>query len=279
MTIVTINKDVKHLEIRQKTNYTPSDPKYKKLYQFLSKYENDFPKPILSIVLPVFNEEKSIKNLLEDLPQNKNIEIIVVDDHSTDDSVKEILKLKEHMNLELYKHRTNRGYGGAIITGVNKAKGEVIVTMDSDGQHNPLDIISVIKPVFEGTADYTIGSRYLGANHYDLPLITRLGEAVVEKFIQIFFNERVMNNQNGFRAFKRKIIPLFSQVKYSGFTFATEIILKLVMEDYKIEECPIKVYHRQFGSSKINIKKLTLNLFSCLFRYYIKKVLRFKKIL
>ena len=97
----------------------------------------------------------------------------------------------------------------------------------------------------------TIGSRYLGANYYDLPLITRLGEAVMEKLIQIFFKSKIMNNQNGFRAFNRKIIPLFNDTKYLDYTSATEIILKTALKGYRIKECPIKLYHRQFGSSGI----------------------------
>jgi len=262
---------MKHEEYKN-IDKSNSNGKYKELFDYITKFRTEQNEILLSIVLPVYNEERSIKSLLEDLPYHKNIEIIVVDDHSTDNSLQEIHNFENKKNLMLFRHRVNRGYGGAITTGVKHARGKVIVTMDSDGQHKAEDILSLIRPVFEGEADYTIGSRYLGSNHYDLPLVTRLGEALVEKFIYIMFNITVMNNQNGFRAFNKKTVPLFPETKYTGFTFATEIILKLILNNFKIKECPIKVYHRQFGSSKIDLKKLTLNLFSCLLRYYIKRI-------
>ncbi len=243
-----------------------------KLFNYLKKFETNDNQILLSIVLPVFNEENTIYSVLNNIPKNELIEIIVVDDHSNDNSLKEIERIINEKEIRLLKHKKNRGYGGALITGTRAANGKVIITMDSDGQHNPSDIISLIKPVFEGDADYAIGSRYLGANYYNLPLVTRLGEALIEKLIQIFFRTKIMNNQNGFRALNKKITPLFFKSKYKDFTFPTEIILKALLKGYRIKECPIKLYHRQFGSSKVNLSKLTLNIFSCLLMLYLKKI-------
>lgn len=226
---------------------------------------------LISIILPMYNEEKTIREILESLPKNKSIEIIVVDDHSTDSSVKEVEEAKKYRDIALFKHKKNIGYGGALLTGIQHAKGKVVVTMDSDGQHRPEDISNLIKPILDGEADYTIGSRYIGSYYYDLPVTTRLGEAIVEKLILLFFRQKVMNNQNGFRAFNRKLLPLFKDVKYQGYAFATELILKAAINGYKIKECPIKLLNRKHGSSKIVLRKLTINLFSCLFQYYIKK--------
>ncbi len=130
---------------------------------------------LLSIILPVFNEEKSIYTVLKNLPKNELIEIIVVDDYSTDKTLSEIERISFEKEIKLIQDQQIRGYGGTLITGVNEAKGDVIITMDSDGQHRPSDILSLIRPIFEGEIDLIIGSRYLGANSYNLPLITRLG--------------------------------------------------------------------------------------------------------
>ena len=184
--------------------------------------------------------------------------------------------LQNYANLpeiKLLRHRTNKGYGGAIITGIRHAKGEVIVTMDSDGQHSPRDIIQLIKPIFEGEVDCTIGSRYLGGNYYDLPIWTRLGEAIIEKLLQIFFGQKVMNSQNGFRAFHKNLISIFKQAKYYGFTYATEMIVLTLINKCKIKECPIKVYERVHGNSKISMRTLALNLLTCLLKYYYQKIL------
>jgi len=246
--------------------------KYEELYKFIRKFNDKDYQPLVSIVLPVYNEQNIIYSILKSLPKDELIEIIVVDDHSSDNSVKEIEKIRKEKQIRLIKHKINKGYGGAITTGVKAATGDIIITMDSDGQHSPLDILSLVKPVFEGEADFAIGSRYLGANYYDLPLVTRLGEAILEKVLQILFSIKIMNNQNGFRAFNKKIVPLFDKTKFQGFTFATELILKTSIHGYTIKECPIKLYHRQFGSSKVNLTTLTLDLFSCIFIHYLKRI-------
>ncbi|MFX1391344.1 MAG: glycosyltransferase family 2 protein [Promethearchaeota archaeon] len=222
--------------------------------------------------MPMYNEEKTIKSILENLPYNNSIEIIVVNDHSTDNSIKEIEKVKVKREIKVINHKKNRGYGHAIISGIRNAKGKIIVTMDSDGQHSSDDIFNLVKPIFDGEVDYTIGSRYKGTYFYKLPILTRLGEVLVEKLIQIFFGPRVMNNQTGFRAFDRKIIPIFNDTRYHGYAFCTEQILKVSMSGFKIKECPIKVYRREYGSSSIVLTKLARKIFSCLFFYYIQKM-------
>jgi glycosyltransferase involved in cell wall biosynthesis len=245
---------------------------YQDLYDYIKKFKVDEERALLSIVLPMFNEEKTIKTVLEKLPYNDFIEIIVVNDHSTDHSLEKIEEVKLNREVRVINHKINRGYGAAIISGISQAKGDIIVTMDTDGQHSPDDIFNLIKPIFEEEADYTIGSRYKGTYHYQLPVLTRLGEVFVEKLIQIFFGERIMNNQTGFRAFNRKILPLFDNTRYYGYAFCTEQILKASLSDYKIKECPIKVYRREYGSSSIKLMKLARRIFSCLFYYYIRKI-------
>ena len=167
--------------------------------------------------------------------------------------------------------------GGTIAQARNKgiqfAKGEIIVTMDSDGQHDPDDIFSLIKPILDREVDYTIGSRYLGNYYYKLPISTRFGEVLTEKLIQILFGIKIKNNQNGFRAYKREIIEKFNKKLFIDYAFCTEQILQAKLYGYRIRECPIKVYEREFGSSKVILPKITLNIFSCLLIYSMKRII------
>ena len=245
---------------------------FQDLYMYLRNVKSNGNSILLSIILPMYNEEKTIRTVLDSLPSRNSIEIIVVNDHSTDNSLLEIKKVKQHDNILVINHSINRGYGAAILTGIKHARGEIIVTMDSDGQHSPDDILTLIRPIIDNEADYTIGSRYLGSYFYKLPVSTRLGEVFLEKIIQILFNKRIKNNQNGFRAFNRKVISIFHNFRYNGYAFCTEQILKVSLEGYKIKECPIKVFDRQFGASHIILSKLTANIFSCLFLYYLRKI-------
>ncbi|MFX1446900.1 MAG: glycosyltransferase family 2 protein [Promethearchaeota archaeon] len=256
---------------RNTTSSSKSATDFKELYEYLNKHQIGGKPTILSIILPLYNEENTIRSILEDLPQNRNIEIIIIDDHSSDNSLNEIRKVNGYNKFKIIRHLANRGYGNAIITGMQYATGDIIVSMDTDGQHSPTDIFNLIKPILEGEADYTIGSRYLGSYHYRLPIATRLGEIFVEKFFKVFFGIKIMNNQNGFRAFNKELIPVFSKAKFLGYAFCTEQILQAKLSERRILECAIKVYDREYGYSKINLRTLTLNILACLLIYYLIK--------
>ena len=248
------------------------DNPFSELYNYINQFKSQDEEILVSIILPMYNEEHTIGKVLGNLPKGKLIEIIVVDDHSTDNSLEEINKVNGKNEIQVIKHKENRGYGAAIVTGIKNARGRVLVTMDSDGQHSPYDILAMIKPIFEGEADYTIGSRYLGSYFYKLPVSTRLGEVLIEKLIQIFFGKKIMNNQNGFRAFNRKVISIFKDFKYEGYAFCTEQIIRATIKGFRIKECPIKVYDRKYGTSNIILTKLTKNLFACILQYILVKL-------
>jgi len=248
------------------------DNVFSELYNYINQFKSPDEEILMSIILPMYNEEHTIGKVLGNLPKGKLIEIIVVDDHSTDNSLEEINKVNGKNEIQVIKHKENRGYGAAVVTGINNARGRVLVTMDSDGQHSPYDILAMIKPIFEGEADYTIGSRYLGSYFYKLPVATRLGEVLIEKLIQIFFGKKIMNNQNGFRAFNRKVISIFKDFKYEGYAFCTEQIIRATIRGFRIKECPIKVYDRKYGTSNIILTKLTKNLFACILQYILVKL-------
>ncbi|MFW9873600.1 MAG: glycosyltransferase family 2 protein [Candidatus Thorarchaeota archaeon] len=272
MKTLSTKKKLKTLSNKMETRNDTKEDMYQDLYEYIEKFKTKQDRILLSIVLPMYNEEKTIKKVLENLPYNNSIEIIVVNDHSTDNSLKEIEKINSNRKIRVINHKKNRGYGGAIVSGTSIAKGDIIVTMDSDGQHSSDDIFNLVKPIFDGEVDYTIGSRYKGTYFYKLPILTRLGEVLVEKLIQILFGMRVMNNQTGFRAFSKKILPIFHNIRYYGYAFCTEQICRISLAGFKIKECPIKVYRREYGSSSIILTKLAKSIFSCLFYYYIRKI-------
>ena len=245
---------------------------YTEMYNHFDKIRNHRDTYLLSIIIPVYNEEKSIYSVLETLPINDKIEIIVIDDHSKDKSINEIQRAQERFDLKLYSHEKNKGYGKALLTGIKKSNGRIIITMDADGQHLADDIYTIIKPILDNEAEYTIGSRYLGTYHYELPVATRIGELFVEKLIFIMFGQKVANNQGGFRAFDRRIINIFDNIQYYNFAFTTELIIRAALYGYRIKECPIRLMDRAHGKSRIKLRKLALNIIFCLFRYFLLRV-------
>ena len=146
--------------------------------------------------------------------------------------------------------------------------------MDSDGQHRAEDLFNLIEPILKNKADITVGSRYMGTYNYYLPVSTRIGEAVIEKFISILFRQKIMNNQGGFRAFHKKTRKIFDDVKFEDYAFTTELLLKAALSQFKIKEVPIHLLDREYGSSKIILTKLILHLILCIVYYTIKWVNR-----
>ena len=242
------------------------------MYQHLERIKSNKEKYLISIIIPVYNEEKTIFSVINSLPKKDYIEIIIIDDHSADNSVYEIEKAMKNNKVKLYKHEKNKGYGKAILTGIKRSNGKIIVTMDADGQHSPGDTYTLIKPILDKEALLTIGSRYLGTYHYNLPLSTRFGEILIEKLIRLFFGIKIANNQGGFRAFDRKIIHIFNDIQFKNYAFTTEIIIRAKLYGYRIKECPITLIDRLHGSSKIILNKLAFNLLLCIFRYIVVKI-------
>ncbi|MEJ2251898.1 MAG: glycosyltransferase family 2 protein [Candidatus Lokiarchaeota archaeon] len=113
---------------------------------------------IVSVIIPVYNEEKTIKKTLDRIPNHLKYERLIVDDGSTENSVKQIRK-SNRKGIKIIQHKKNEGYGAAIQTGLEHASGEIIVTIDSDGQHNPKEIPKLLIPLIAQKADMVIGSR------------------------------------------------------------------------------------------------------------------------
>ena len=129
---------------------------------------------LISVIIPIYNEENSIKEVIERIPNHRNYELILIDDGSTDNSIKKVQEVK-NKSIEVIRHEKNQGYGGALITGFKHANGDILITLDSDGQHNPEEIPSLVKALIDNNADMVIGSRYLGGYSYKVPLHTKIG--------------------------------------------------------------------------------------------------------
>jgi len=227
-------------------------------------------RPLISVVIPVYNEEKSIKNVIDRIPNHQQYEIILVDDGSTDKSFEKVKVIKNRY-IKVVKHKSNKGYGAAILTGIKYATGDIIVTMDSDGQHNPEEIQKLIKPIMNNQADMVIGSRYLGQCNYKIPLHTRVGEYFIDFFLWHLFGKNVKNNQSGFRAFNKRSLEIFNDLIYNKFGLCTEILFKAALNNLKIKEIPITVNPRKYGTSYVQLVKIFLSVFSCIIIYGLKK--------
>ena len=208
----------------------------------------------LSIIIPVYNEKKTIKKLLVKVNKIKSIkkkEIIVVDDASIDGTT-EILKENKHYITHLIFHKKNIGKGGAIKSAKRFITGDIIIIQDADLEYNPSDYKKLITYIQKGY-DVVYGSRVLGANRYLSKNFS--------SFLRIFYNHaltilsNLINNQNltdahtCYKMFTKKIF-LSINLKENDFSFCPEITTKIGLKKISIKEVPISYFGRDYKDGK-----------------------------
>ncbi|MGI6484211.1 MAG: glycosyltransferase family 2 protein [Candidatus Dojkabacteria bacterium] len=199
------------------------------------------------IVLPAYNEGKVIKKTIEGIKKEGFDNIIVVDDGCKDNTSKEALST----GVIVVKHPINRGKGAATQTGIDAAKllnADIIVTMDSDGQHNPKDIQKLIEPIQKGTTDVVIGSRFLEKSN-DIPKTRILMNKVGNLITLLFFGAMSSDSQSGFRAYSNKAAnSVYSYM--DRYEFESEMLGHIKAAKLKIKEVPIKVIYTEHSLNK-----------------------------
>ncbi len=199
----------------------------------------------IAAVMPAFNEEKVIGQVLLKLKSHVD-QIIVVDDGSRDRTSQ---IAKDHGAI-VYRHPINRGLGGALGTGIKAALlngADVIITVDADGQHDPEEISAMIKPILDGQADVAIGSRFLIKQ--SMPLFRRTGIPFFNLVAFILFGIRSTDSLSGMRAFSKKAAQSL-KIRASGMEASLEILKESRALGLKMKEVPIKAIYTEYSTSK-----------------------------
>jgi glycosyltransferase involved in cell wall biosynthesis len=198
------------------------------------------------IVIPAYNEERSIIAVIRGLKQQGFARLIVVDDGSSD-RTSELARQEE---VILLRHILNRGLGGALGTGISAALrlgAELIVTFDADGQHNPNDIGRLLDPIENGEADVVIGSRML--DPMGMPYPRRLANWTANLVTYVLFRVWTTDSQSGLRAFSRQAATRM-QLLTSGMEVSSEIIAETVKNRLKWKEVPVQAIYTDYSLSK-----------------------------
>lgn len=192
----------------------------------------------ITAILPAYNEEVSIGSIVLHTRQYAD-RVIVVDDGSSDHTA----KFAELAGAEIIRHPINRGKGAALKTGFKIASqngAKVIVTLDSDGQHNPEEIPKLVKPILAGEAEVVIGSRYMNGNGKNTPFYRRIGQSVLDKATNLNSGLKVTDSQSGFRAFSVKTVPTF-RFRQNGLAIESEMLMDAANAGLKVKEVEIGV--------------------------------------
>ena len=225
----------------------------------------------ITVGLPAYNEEKNIAKIIVQLKKVAD-QIIVCDDGSTDSTS----IIAESLGVIIIKHPKNLGYGSAIRSIFLKSReinSEVLVTIDSDGQHKIEDIEKVVKPVVDGRADISIGSRFLD-KHDNAPKYRKLGINIITKVTNSSLSEKITDAQSGFRAYNNKVLQALTPSD-SGMGISTEILIKSSNLGFKIAEVPTEIQYEGDTSSQNPVSHGTGVLLSTLKYISIERPLRF----
>ena len=207
--------------------------------------------PLLSVVIPVYNERNFVAELVRRvLAENYNMEVLLIDDGSSDGSREIIAGLAEqHPQVHFQLHERNQGKGAALRTGFQLARGDFILIQDADLEYDPRDYGKLLEPLLDGRADVVFGSRFLGGPHRVLNYHHYLANRFLTMLSNILTGLNLTDMETCYKAFRREVIDDM-RLHQDRFGFEPEITAKLAKRKCRFMEVPITYRGRHFTEGK-----------------------------
>ncbi len=202
----------------------------------------------LSIIIPVFNEKTTLETIVERVlavPLEK--EVILVDDFSTDGS-REIMKSMNKSGVVTVFHEMNKGKGAAIRTGIQYVTGDVVVIQDADLEYDPNELLKLIEPIKNGTADVVYGSRFSGSTE-KMTFAHMLGNKILTIATNILYGAKLTDMETCYKMIKTPIIKSF-KLRANRFDLEPELTSKILKSGKRIVELPISYEGRDWDEGK-----------------------------
>ncbi len=235
---------------------------------------------LLSIIIPAYNEGKTIHFILDKIKQVELIndiqkEIIIVNDFSnddTDEAVSRYMVANPLLNIQYFKHEFNQGKGAALHTGISKATGEYLIIQDADLEYDPAEYNKLLRPIVNGFADVVYGSRFIGGNaHRILFYWHTIGNKFLTALSNAFTNLNLSDMETCYKLFNTKTIQ-YIKFKEKRFGFEPEVTAKISrVPKIRIYEVGISYYGRTFEDGKKIGWKDGFRAIYCILKYNIFK--------
>jgi glycosyltransferase involved in cell wall biosynthesis len=205
----------------------------------------------LSVVMPVYNEARTIEDILarvRAVPVDK--EVIVVDDGSTDGTRERLQKAAQnHDGLVVLFHTENRGKGAALRTGFSAVTGDIVVIQDADLEYDPAEYPTLMQPIVDGRADVVYGSRFLGGPHRVLFFWHYVGNRLLTLLSNALNNINLSDMETGYKAFRAEVVRSIT-LRSNRFGFEPEFTAKVAKRPLRIYEVPISYSGRSYAEGK-----------------------------
>ncbi len=203
--------------------------------------------PLLSVILPVYNEAKTIRQILEKINSvNIDKEVIVVDDGSSDGTDRILNEIKFN-NLKVIHHTSNRGKGSAVLTGISHATGEYVIIQDADLEYNPDDYLKLMAAIKDGNADIVLGARFTKGYHG--LLMPRLGNRFLTSLMNVMFKASINDCYTCYKLCRRQTLNDM-HLKSAKFDIDIEMAAKALKNKLKVTEVPISYQPRNYSEGK-----------------------------
>lgn len=245
--------------------FSPSVIRRLGIYEFPASF-------CLSVVVPVFNEEKTLRSIVRRILDTKvPCEIVLVDDGSSDGSAAILDELKSWPAVRVFRHERNQGKGAAIRTGFQHAQGDVVVIQDADLEYDPHDFLHLLRPILEDKADIVYGSRFSSNDRPVARYWHQTGNRAITMMSNMFTNLKLSDVETCYKMMRRETLAcVLPSLKESGFGIELELTAKLArIPDVRFYELPISYSPRGYAEGKKIGWRDGLRALWCIGRYAI----------
>jgi glycosyltransferase involved in cell wall biosynthesis len=209
------------------------------------------PKPFtLSVIIPVFNEANTIKEIIQRVKDTDLVdEIVLVDDGSQDGTRDILTEYQNKPRMKVILHEKNQGKGAAIQTGLQAVASDLVLIQDADLEYDPRDYPMLLQPINEGLADVVYGSRFLGGPRRPILFWNMVANKILTFTTNILYNNILTDMETGYKMFKREVVKDI-RIHARGFDFEPEFTAKILKKHIRIYEVPIRFTPRFYEEGK-----------------------------